>query len=116
MRRARFHRTYIYNERRYGYYQPNGYGHQYPGQKQPNQYPLGVPLGEDKFKYDPVIADFLQMSQHFFVSIKNIFLANNIFVSIIPRIIRIMCKRHFLAFWEGGAKTYKGNNGETHYS
>lgn len=31
-----------------------GYGYQYPGQKNANQYPQGVPLGEDKFKYDPV--------------------------------------------------------------
>lgn len=49
-----FCRTYTYNDRRYGHYQPNGYGYQYPGQKHPNQYPAGVPLGEDKFKYDPV--------------------------------------------------------------
>lgn len=48
------HRTYTFNDRRYGHYQPNGYGYQYPGQKNPNQYPQGVPLGEDKFKYDPV--------------------------------------------------------------
>lgn len=47
-------RTYTYNDRRYGHYQPNGYGYQFPGQKHPNQYPQGVPLGEDKFKYDPV--------------------------------------------------------------
>lgn len=47
-------RTYTFNDRRYGHYQPNGYGNQYPGQKHPNQYPQGVPLGEDKFKYDPV--------------------------------------------------------------
>lgn len=49
-----FYRTYTFNDRRYGHYQPNGYGYQYPGQKHPNQYPAGVPLGEDKFKYDPV--------------------------------------------------------------
>lgn len=47
-------RTYTYNDRRYGHYQPNGYGQQYPGQKLPGQYPDGVPLGEDKFKFDPV--------------------------------------------------------------
>lgn len=50
----RNNRTYTYNDRRYGHYQPNGYGFQFPGQKQPGQYPQGVPLGEDKFKYDPV--------------------------------------------------------------
>lgn len=49
-----FFRTYTYNDRRYGHYQPNGYGQQYPGQKLPGQYPQGVPLGEDKFKFDPV--------------------------------------------------------------
>lgn len=49
-----FFRTYTYNDRRYGHYQPSGYGLQYPGQKLPNQYPQGVPLGEDKFRYDPV--------------------------------------------------------------
>lgn len=47
-------RTYTFNDRRYGHYQPDGYGSQYPGQKQAGQYPAGVPLGEDKFKYDPV--------------------------------------------------------------
>lgn len=48
-------RTYIYNDRRYGMYQPNGYGQQYPGQKLPGQqYPQGVPIGDDKFKFDPV--------------------------------------------------------------
>lgn len=36
-------------------YQPNGYGQQYPGQKLPGQqYPQGVPIGDDKFKFDPV--------------------------------------------------------------
>lgn len=49
-----FSRTYTFNDRRYGHYQPDGYGQQYPGQKHPGQYPQGVPLGEDKFKYDPV--------------------------------------------------------------
>lgn len=53
-----FHRTYTYNDRRYGHYQPNGYGYQYPGQKNANQYPQGVPLGDDKFKYDPVTIEF----------------------------------------------------------
>lgn len=48
------YRTYTFNDRRYGHYQPDGYGSQYPGQKQAGQYPAGVPLGEDKFKYDPV--------------------------------------------------------------
>lgn len=47
-------RTYTYNDRRYGHYQPNGYGYQYPGQKHVGQYPQGVPLGDDKFKFDPV--------------------------------------------------------------
>ncbi|XP_037047980.1 cholinesterase isoform X2 [Bradysia coprophila] len=47
------YRTYTFNDRRYGHYQPDGYGSQYPGQKQAGQYPAGVPLGEDKFKYDP---------------------------------------------------------------
>jgi len=46
-------RTYVHGNRRYGYYQPNGYG-QYPGQYQPDQYPGNTGLGDDKFKYDPV--------------------------------------------------------------
>ncbi|XP_055307526.1 neuroligin-like protein glit-1 [Sitodiplosis mosellana] len=54
------YRTYTFNDRRYGHYQPNGYGYQYPGQKHPNQYPAGVPLGEDKFKYDPNNPDNVQ--------------------------------------------------------
>lgn len=50
-----FHyRTYFSNNRRYGYYQPNGYGSLYPGQSQPGQYPGNTGLGDDKFKYDPV--------------------------------------------------------------
>lgn len=70
------HRTYTYNDRRYGHYQPNGYGYQYPGQKHPNQYPQGVPLGEDKFKYDPVsflkefiisLFFFIQKFMYFFI-------------------------------------------------
>lgn len=48
------YRTYTHNDRRYGYYQPDGYGQQYPGQKHASQYPQGIPLGEDKFKFDPV--------------------------------------------------------------
>lgn len=55
--------TYTFNDRRYGHYQPNGYGQQYPGQKQPGQYPQGVPLGEDKFKFDPVYS--LKKHSHF---------------------------------------------------
>lgn len=47
-------RTYTFNDRRYGQYQPNGYGQQYPGQKTPGQYPQGFPAGEDRFKFDPV--------------------------------------------------------------
>lgn len=47
-------RTYTYNNRRYGSYQPNGFGQQYPGQSQPGQYPGGLPQGDDRFKYDPV--------------------------------------------------------------
>ncbi|XP_038110075.1 cholinesterase isoform X1 [Culex quinquefasciatus] len=45
--------TYTYNNRRYGYYQPSGYGQQYPGQNLPGQYPQNTGLGEDRFKYDP---------------------------------------------------------------
>jgi len=47
-------RTYFHNNRRYGYYQPNGYGQLYPGQNQPEQYPGNTGLGDDRFKYDPV--------------------------------------------------------------
>uniref|UniRef100_A0A1B0EU02 Carboxylesterase type B domain-containing protein n=1 Tax=Lutzomyia longipalpis TaxID=7200 RepID=A0A1B0EU02_LUTLO len=49
------YRTYTYNDRRYGYYQPAGYGHLYPGQKLPGQYPNphDTPLGDDRFKFDP---------------------------------------------------------------
>lgn len=47
-------RTYIYGNRRYGYYQPNGYGSQYPGQYQPEQFPGNTGLGDDRFKIDPV--------------------------------------------------------------
>lgn len=59
-----YYRTYTYNDRRYGHYQPNGYGYQYPGQKHPNQYPAGVPLGEDKFKYDPVSRQSNHLKRH----------------------------------------------------
>ncbi|XP_058446589.1 acetylcholinesterase isoform X1 [Malaya genurostris] len=45
--------TYTYNNRRYGYYQPNGYGQLYPGQNLPGQYPQNTGLGEDRFKFDP---------------------------------------------------------------
>lgn len=51
-------RTYFHNNRRYGYYQPNGYGQTYPGQNQPEQYPGNTGLGDDKFKYDPVSNSF----------------------------------------------------------
>ncbi|KAL7040598.1 hypothetical protein ACKWTF_000454 [Chironomus riparius] len=47
------YRTYVYGNRRYGYYQPSGYG-QYPGQYQPDQYPGNTGLGDDKFKHDPL--------------------------------------------------------------
>lgn len=47
-------RTYVYGNRRYGYYQPNGYGDQYPGQYQPEQFPGNTGLGDDRFKFDPV--------------------------------------------------------------
>uniref|UniRef100_A0A2M4BC65 Putative gliotactin n=1 Tax=Anopheles marajoara TaxID=58244 RepID=A0A2M4BC65_9DIPT len=47
------YRTYTFNNRRYGFYQPNGYGQQYPGQNQPGQYPDNTGLGDDRFKYDP---------------------------------------------------------------
>lgn len=44
------YRTYSYNGRRYGHYQPNGYGVKYPGQHGP-----GGLLGGDKFNpFDPV--------------------------------------------------------------
>lgn len=48
------YRTYVYGNRRYGYYQPNGYGDQYPGQYQPEQFPGNTGLGDDRFKFDPV--------------------------------------------------------------
>lgn len=50
------YRTYSYNGRRYGHYQPNGYGVKYPGQMIPGQHvgPGGL-LGGDKFNpFDPV--------------------------------------------------------------
>lgn len=47
------YRTYTFNDRRYGHYQPNGYGQRYPGQNYPGQYPQGVPQGEDRFRFDP---------------------------------------------------------------
>lgn len=50
------YRTYSYNGRRYGHYQPNGYGVKYPGQIIPGQHvgPGGL-LGGDKFNpFDPV--------------------------------------------------------------
>lgn len=56
-------RTYTFNDRRYGHYQPNGFGQQYPGQKQPGQYPQGLPLGDDKFKYDPVSKQFIDFKR-----------------------------------------------------
>lgn len=49
-----YFRTYFHNNRRYGFYQPNGYGQTYPGQNQPDQYPGNTGLGDDRFKYDPV--------------------------------------------------------------
>lgn len=47
-------RTYTFNDRRYGVYQPGGFGQQYPGQINPGQYPAGIPQGEDRFNFDPV--------------------------------------------------------------
>ncbi|XP_055382109.1 neuroligin-4, Y-linked [Condylostylus longicornis] len=47
------YRTYTHNDRRYGFYQPNGYGQKYPGQYKPDQYPQGYPQGQDTFRYDP---------------------------------------------------------------
>lgn len=49
-----FFRTYVYGNRRYGYYQPDGYGDQYPGQYKPEQFPGNTGLGDDRFKFDPV--------------------------------------------------------------
>ncbi|KAL5282201.1 Gli family protein [Megaselia abdita] len=49
------YRTYSYNGRRYGHYQPNGYGVKYPGQIIPGQHvgPGGL-LGGDKYNpFDP---------------------------------------------------------------
>ena len=48
------YRTYFHNNRRYGFYQPNGYGQNFPGQNKPEQYPGNTGLGDDRFKYDPV--------------------------------------------------------------
>ncbi|XP_037909461.1 cholinesterase isoform X3 [Hermetia illucens] len=45
--------TYTFNDRRYGQYQPSGYGQKYPGQNYPNQYPKDVLQGEDRFRFDP---------------------------------------------------------------
>lgn len=47
------YRTYTFNDRRYGHYQPNGYGANYPGRNPPGQYPQGMP-NEDRFRFDPV--------------------------------------------------------------
>ncbi|XP_037823813.1 neuroligin-like protein glit-1 [Lucilia sericata] len=46
------YRTYTFNDRRYGHYQPNGYGANYPGRNPPGQYPQGMP-NEDRFRFDP---------------------------------------------------------------
>ncbi|XP_037958142.1 cholinesterase [Teleopsis dalmanni] len=46
------YRTYTHNDRRYGYYQPNGYGANYPGRNSPGQYPQGMP-NEERFRFDP---------------------------------------------------------------
>lgn len=46
-------RTYTFNDRRYGHYQPNGYGANYPGRNPAGQYPQGMP-NEDRFRFDPV--------------------------------------------------------------
>ncbi|XP_004531688.1 neuroligin-2 isoform X1 [Ceratitis capitata] len=46
------YRTYIFNDRRYGHYLPNGYGTNYPGRNSPGQYPQGMP-NEDRFRFDP---------------------------------------------------------------
>uniref|UniRef100_A0AAG5DBH6 Carboxylesterase type B domain-containing protein n=1 Tax=Anopheles atroparvus TaxID=41427 RepID=A0AAG5DBH6_ANOAO len=54
------YRTYTFNNRRYGYYQPNGYGQQYPGQNLPGQYPTNTGLGDDRFKYDPTNPNLVQ--------------------------------------------------------
>lgn len=51
-------RTYTFNDRRYGHYQPNGYGANYPGRNPPGQYPQGMP-NEDRFRFDPVSAVIL---------------------------------------------------------
>lgn len=44
----------MHNNRRYGFYQPFGYGQNFPGQAQPDQYPGNTGLGDDRFKLDPV--------------------------------------------------------------
>ncbi|KAH8325093.1 hypothetical protein KR074_010616 [Drosophila pseudoananassae] len=46
------YRTYTFNDRRYGHYQPNGFGANYPGRNSPGQYPQGMP-NEDRFRFDP---------------------------------------------------------------
>ncbi|XP_044315331.1 acetylcholinesterase [Drosophila rhopaloa] len=46
------YRTYTFNDRRYGHYQPNGFGANYPGRNAPGQYPQGMP-NEDRFRFDP---------------------------------------------------------------
>ncbi|XP_017023941.1 cholinesterase [Drosophila kikkawai] len=46
------YRTYTFNDRRYGHYQPNGFGANYPGRNPPGQYPQGMP-NEDRFRFDP---------------------------------------------------------------
>ncbi|XP_055902454.1 neuroligin-2 [Eupeodes corollae] len=46
------YRTYLFNDRRYGHYPPNGYGSNYPGRNPPGQYPQGMP-NEPGFRFDP---------------------------------------------------------------
>lgn len=99
------HSTYTYNDRRYGHYQPDGYGRQFAGQKHPNQYPQGVPLGEDKFKYDPVGIShkMLNLCRHFIG-----------YALFVRRTIHKMFKLLFRVFWEDGVKIYKENKDVTH--
>ncbi|XP_017462921.1 PREDICTED: uncharacterized protein LOC108356299 isoform X5 [Rhagoletis zephyria] len=47
------YRTYIFNDRRYGHYLPNGYGSNYPGRNSPGQYPQGMP-NEERFRFGPL--------------------------------------------------------------
>ncbi|EDW40004.1 GL15437 [Drosophila persimilis] len=53
------YRTYTFNDRRYGHYQPNGFGANYPGRNPPGQYPQGMP-NEDRFRFDPTGAGVAQ--------------------------------------------------------